>query len=809
MPRSAIFRLGLLASIFVLTAARGEDSKPAEKSGDKPAAEAKPAEIPGEKPAEKPPEKLAGHSFHAEVFNEGPRQKANLMAGMPRIHFPVTSKSSEAQQFFLQGLGQVHGFWYNEAERSFRQAAALDKDCGMAYWGMALANLENLDRAKKFMDQCGQHKQGLSERELMYIDALDAYVKADRGKTKERAEAYTKALEKLLYKFPSDVEARSLLALQLWKNRDASLPITSFLAVDAVLDQVFREEPMHPAHHYRIHLWDHERAENAIASSALCGQTSPGIAHMWHMPGHIYSGLRRYDDACWQQEASARVDHAQMIRDRLLPDQIHNYAHNNEWLVRDLVYVGRLRDALDLAKNMCELPRHPKYNTLSKGSANFGPKRLQDALLTYQMWDELAALLDTPYLPLPEDEADQVKHWRMVGTVRFHRGEVDQGNAALAELQKRLADQKTAQDKAGGEAEEKAKQEKKPDADIAKAKDEGRKKFDGKITDLQKGIDEIAGRQAVGAGKFKDGLELLKKAGGVDAAQLALIQSQAGEADPAIHTARAHAVANPKEVVPQAVLVDVLWRAGKRDEAKVEFQKLRDFSGSIDSLAIETRVLKPLSPIAQELGFGGDWRVVKPPAVDVGVRPSLDSLGPFRWQPSPAPDWTLKDNVGGDHSLSGFRGRPVVVMFFLGHGCLHCAQQLQAFAKAKAEFDAAGLALIAISSDDAAGLKQSVDNYKDGPLSIPLVADNSLATFKAYRCHDDFEQQPLHGVFLIDAAGLVRWQDISFEPFMDVKFLIGEAKRLLTPSAATAPPPDAKPNAADGLPNAPPAAKVQ
>ncbi|MDB5302233.1 MAG: bcp 5, partial [Phycisphaerales bacterium] len=38
---------------------------------------------------------------------------------------------------------------------------------------------------------------------------------------------------------------------------------------------------------------------------------------------------------------------------------------------------------------------------------------------------------------------------------------------------------------------------------------------------------------------------------------------------------------------------------------------------------------------------------------------------------------------------------------------------------------------------------------------------------------------PLHATFLIDAQGLVRWQDISAEPYTDTKFLLGEAKRLL------------------------------
>src|SRR5436190_11679110 len=191
--RLCFFRYPIAATVVLALTSLGiaQEAKPAET---KPA-ETKPAEA---KPEEKkdaaaaatpaPMTPLPGHSFHAEVFNEGPRQKAYLMQGMPKITFTVTTKVPEAAQFVCQGLGQVHGFWYYEAERSFRQAAALDKECGIAYWGMAMANIDNQDRAKKFMPECVKHKAGLSEHELMYIDALDAYLKADGNKKKERNE---------------------------------------------------------------------------------------------------------------------------------------------------------------------------------------------------------------------------------------------------------------------------------------------------------------------------------------------------------------------------------------------------------------------------------------------------------------------------------------------------------------------------------------------------------------------------------------------------------------------------------------------
>ena len=64
------------------------------------------------------------------------------------------------------------------------------------------------------------------------------------------------------------------------------------------------------------------------------------------MPGHTYTELKRYADAAYQQEGSARVDHAYMIRDRVMPFEIHNYAHNNQWLCTSLSHIGRVHDAI-------------------------------------------------------------------------------------------------------------------------------------------------------------------------------------------------------------------------------------------------------------------------------------------------------------------------------------------------------------------------------------------------------------------------------------------------------------------------------
>ena len=120
------------------------------------------------------------------------------------------------------------------------------------------------------------------------------------------------------------------------------------------------------------------------------------------------------------------------------------------------------------------------------------------------------------------------------------------------------------------------------------------------------------------------------------------------------------------------------------------------------------------------------------------------------------------------------------MLFYLGYGCVHCLEQLNAFGPATKDFADAGISLVAISTDSADGLKKTLAQSKsDEGFRFPLLSDPSLGAFKSFRAFDDFEDLPLHGTFLIDGQGLVRWQDISFEPFTDTKFLLAESRRLL------------------------------
>jgi peroxiredoxin len=504
---------------------------------------------------------------------------------------------------------------------------------------------------------------------------------------------------------------------------------------------------------------------------------------MWHMPGHTYSQLKRYDDAAWQQEAAARTDHAYMMATRILPDQIHNFAHNNQWLCTDLLYCGRVHEAIDLAKNMVELPRHPKYNTLNRkedntsydknnGSSMLGRNRLFDAFLDFELWPEMLELADTFYLEPTELPEEQARRLYALGLAHFALGHTNEAAAMMASVEDCRKQLKRERFEAAEKAEETAKKEKK---DTTEAMTKALKGFSSRLERVDKYQVEMKIWMTLAEAKTNDARELLRDAGELPKDQRARLWQRLGDATNCLELAKDLVKGSSNQAPALALAAYLNWESGDKKAATKNFRQLRAISSRFD---LDVPLFARLSPIAKHLALPADWRVDPQKRTDAGKRPSLESLGPFRWNPYNAPVWTLSDGEHKEYSLNDYQGRPVLLVFYLGYGCSHCLEQLNLLASASKEFQIQGISVVAISSDGLEGLAKATEKRGKG-FPFALLSDKSLKAFRAYRAYDDFEQMPLHATFLVDGRGKVRWQDISFEPFTDFKFLEAESKRLL------------------------------
>jgi peroxiredoxin len=781
-------------------------------------------------------EPLPGHSTHGETFNEGPRQEAHLMAGTGKFEFPITTSKANAQRFFIQGVGQLHGFWYFEAERSFRQVAKLDPECAMAYWGMAMANANNEKRAKGFLAKATQFKERTSAKEKRWIGTLEKFyseAKDDKRDKKQRAQDFITDLDAMVQDFPDDIEAKAFLAWKLWHVK-GEVPIASPMVVNALLDQVFAANPAHPAHHYRIHLWDGFKPANGLNAAINCGPAAPGIAHMWHMPGHIYSKLKRFDDAVWHQEASSRVDHAYMIANFIHPDQIHNYAHNQEWLIRNLNELGHAKAAVAMAKSLIAHPQHPNHNTWDKnnGSASYGRTRLLETLIKWELWAELLALANSPWLPPTPQPSHEVAKLKAVGLAQFHLADAP----ALETTIKTLAslDEKEAR-RAKEDAKTPAKAEPKTEAAKAEpAKPQPTKTnaapAETKPTEPAKTKTDKAEPAKPAAAKPAPTAQepASPKPASASASATAKKSSEASSAKPApapkerpsqialkelraLHavlttpaeagpklaaakdldkvvaaraylllddTSKAAELANqlPQDLAGALAKAAVLDSCGKAEDAKKALESARKLAFDMDGDLPATQTLVRLSAKHQLKG----WREPAPKRDDLGQRPKLRTLGPVHWHPPTAPAWAVSDLDGHEVSHTAAAGKPQLLLFYLGAECSHCMDQLNAFAKQAAGFDQAGISLQAISPQKPADAVKAHDRCtSEGGFPFALLSDPTLAAFKSLRAFDDFEGEALHATVLIDGQNRLRWIDVSYQPFMDAAFLLKEAKRLL------------------------------
>jgi hypothetical protein len=86
----------------------------------------------------------------------------------------------------------------------------------MAYWGMAMANVNNEKRAKAFTEKAVKLKDKASAREKQWIGMLETLYKDDKRDKKQRSLDCIRDLENLVQDDPKDIEAKAFLVWRIW-----------------------------------------------------------------------------------------------------------------------------------------------------------------------------------------------------------------------------------------------------------------------------------------------------------------------------------------------------------------------------------------------------------------------------------------------------------------------------------------------------------------------------------------------------------------------------------------------------------------
>ena len=90
--------------------------------------------------------------------------------GFGNFERSISTSSSEAQEYFNQGMQLLYGFNHDEAIRSFHQAAMLDPSAPMPWWGIAYANGININDPA-MSEQRSLDARSAADKALDLIDA--------------------------------------------------------------------------------------------------------------------------------------------------------------------------------------------------------------------------------------------------------------------------------------------------------------------------------------------------------------------------------------------------------------------------------------------------------------------------------------------------------------------------------------------------------------------------------------------------------------------------------------------------------------
>jgi tetratricopeptide (TPR) repeat protein len=278
-------------------------------------------------------------------------QPAGFAKQLGTVNFPV-SCNGEAAAMVERGVALLHHMSYIESNTLFSQAAEVDPNCAMAYWGTGMTYIhplwsdqpsdEQILQGQKLVAQA-RSVSDITAREDAYIDALDSYYKNGLGRGEgERLIDFDRAWEKVYRSYPEDLEAAAFYALMHLapprfqaKNKEFVNQKESTEIVKAVLDRV----PDHPgAHHYIIHANDFpELADRALAESYNYGKIAPDVPHALHMPSHIFT--RR---GMWREsvELNTRASAAGLAQSNEIEEIVVHYPHALDYLVYAHLQVG-------------------------------------------------------------------------------------------------------------------------------------------------------------------------------------------------------------------------------------------------------------------------------------------------------------------------------------------------------------------------------------------------------------------------------------------------------------------------------------
>lgn len=302
-----------------------------------------------------------------------------IRTGIGRAHDATSTKSTEAQGCYDQGLAYLHSYVWIEAARSFNQALRSDPGLALAHVGLSYAYIE-LNKPSEarqaiesaFALSAAADKRGLTSQtaahERYHVEARRLQMAAeDTPGDATKLAAYRKALDSALAAFPDDVELillRGVAASPDPANRGQG----SVVASVPFFERALKVSPNHfGARHYLAHAFENGgRVTESLTNAAAYAAQAAMVPHAVHMHGHELRRAGRPVEALAQFETADKLQRDYFAREKMSADLDWHHQHNLDLLAATYQYLGQMKKAEPLLKQSFGLPSNLLVQVINK-----------------------------------------------------------------------------------------------------------------------------------------------------------------------------------------------------------------------------------------------------------------------------------------------------------------------------------------------------------------------------------------------------------------------------------------------------------
>lgn len=301
----------------------------------------------------------------------------------------VSTTVPAAQDAYDRGLLMLYAFNVGAAREAFMDAAALDPQCAMAFYGQALAEVTDINRTTDIMGlrrgasaiARAQSASEASSDERALVAALAKRFNLNVLE-EQRVKAYESAMRDYASSHPDDADGLVETAFAIWQA-DENLHSTVGREIGLDLDRALALNPSQlGAHNLRIHFEeDSGTPADALADADALYRTTYdlGESHFVHMAGHIYDRVGNYIAMTAANEIAVANDDAYFkLGDGPGQKYMQSYhRHDLEFVVYGLTTMGRnaeARAAIEHAgadiRALTLLRLHDWHGVLATGPSN-------------------------------------------------------------------------------------------------------------------------------------------------------------------------------------------------------------------------------------------------------------------------------------------------------------------------------------------------------------------------------------------------------------------------------------------------------